>query len=144
MSKGLAVPLVAVVLGQVAYHLMIRTTPKNYSAVFMILVAYVAGACLLSIVFLLERRLPGAQSGIVSWDLLVRAAGVGASICLIEVGYVYAYRRGLPLSFGALVVFATTTAVLVPLSIFAFHQALSIRAFIGVSVIVVGLMILSL
>lgn len=137
MSKLLIIPFVGVVAGQVLYHTILRQLPKGVSAFALISMTYaIAGLVGLVLWWVVPSDNGMRQSSVL--DTLPWAALLALGILLVEVGYVYAYRAGLPVSFGALIVFAVTTAVLAPIAFFVFHDRISLIQFVGVALVIVG------
>lgn len=138
MSKALIIPFVVVVLGQVLYHSLLRQLPKGIPALALISLTYAIGAVVGGVLWwLVPADAPVAAAPSVV-ETLPWAAGLAVAILLVEVGYVYAYRAGLPLSVGALTVFAVTTALLVPISFMAFHDRMSWLQWLGMVLVLGG------
>lgn len=128
------------VVGQVVYHLVLRgagpTVPPFTLVVATYLVALVAVAA------------GGVVAGEFSGPLLsgadaVRAVGLGLGVACVELGYVYAYRYGLPVSTGALTVLAATTLALFPLGVAVYGERVNWRAVMGVLLAIAGVWLLA-
>jgi drug/metabolite transporter (DMT)-like permease len=134
-SGALLLALAAIVTGQVAYHLAARGSTRLASPVLLVAVAYVVS---LTVVLVLASVTHQLRFSSATRPLLVRGAILGAAVAAVELGYVYAYRHGLPLGTGALGVLTLTTVVLAPLGVVLLHEHLSWRVLLGVVLAVSG------
>jgi hypothetical protein len=76
--------------------------------------------------------------GMLSFRNLVPAFGLGIAVALVEVGYIFAYRSGLPISTGALSVLAVTTLALVPISLLLFSEQITFKVIVGTAIAALG------
>lgn len=136
----LAAAVTTCVIGQVLYHVLIRGLDAAASPYLVIGVAYFVGLVIMCGAGVVdsERQNLHLDQGTV-W----RAAGIGVGIALVELGYVFAYRFGLPLSIGPVTVLAITTVALIPIAVLAFSDGLRPQVLLGVVVTVAGLWLIA-
>ena len=135
MSSLLGV-LILVVSGQVAYHLLMRGVAGTVSPFLLVAVAYATGFVIVATIYIIGRE--GIQQTRLDWYVVSRGAAIGLAVACVEVGYVVAYRRGLPINTGALSVLAITTLVLVPIGSIAFDETLTAKNLLGAMLALVG------
>lgn len=128
--------MVIVVVGQVAYHATMRGADPNGSVFELVAIAYVVALCTTVIL--------GLALGQLSWPeahsaTLGRGLALGLAVSAVEIGYVYAYRRGLPVSTGALGVLGLTTLALIPIGVVIFREHISLRMLLGAVIAMFGL-----
>jgi|SRR5579871_3015833 uncharacterized membrane protein len=139
MKPDLAALLVATsvtVGGQVIYHVITRTVGPSRNPFELIATAYLFAFLLVVVVGVLNQQISLANT--LSQATLIPAMGIGLAVSLVEIGYVFAYKFGLPINTGALSVLAVTTVVLAPLGLFYFGESLSLRLVLGAILTIVG------
>jgi hypothetical protein len=135
MKSSLLVAVTVVVAGQVAYHVAARGTPPHAPAYVLIAVAYAVALIVTIIAGVAAHEF---QGGLPRAPLVVRGVVLGCAVPLVEIGYIYSYRRGLPISTGPLTVLAISTVVLVPVGLVHFRDHLSWLNVLGTVVAVAG------
>lgn len=125
------------VAGQVLYHLLLRSLPASYSPFVVVIVAYSMGIVLVAGAGSLDRG--GAMFGAVSFSVIARSCALGLAVAMVELGYIYAYRSGLPVGIGAVSVLAITSVALIPLGVLMFREAFTPRVAIGLVLTLAGL-----
>lgn len=129
--------LTVVVSGQILYHTAARGADSGSSPFALATTAYVVA---LGVVVTIgtafgHLRLRESVEPAVVW----RGALLGIAVALVELGYIYAYRRGLPITTGAVGALAITTVALVPIGLIAYRESLSARSSLGVLITLVGI-----
>ncbi len=132
-SLGFAIAVV--VGGQVLYHAVARGADPARSAFALVTVAYVVSLVAVVSTGIISQEMPRADF---TAPTLFRGAALGLAVALVELGYVYSYRRGLSVATGALSVLTLTTIALLPIGLFVFKESLSPRVLIGAGVAVFG------
>lgn len=136
MSGALAIAIAIAVVGQVLYHSVARGLEPGRSAFVIVGVAYAVALVSVTAVGAGLGQLPRADLTV---RTVVSGVALGIAVAMVEVGYVYAYRRGLAVSTGALSVLALTTVALVPIALVVYHESLSPRIVAGAGIALLGL-----
>lgn len=138
--QSLAPWFVVIVGGQLIYHLVLRGLDPEDNAIATIVVAYATGAAMLVVLGLASGGLARPDGGGVNW---ARASLVGVGVTMIEMGFLMAYRHGLPVSFGALATLSFSTLLLVPIGMLVFHEGVEVADVVGGGLVIVGLFLLA-
>jgi drug/metabolite transporter (DMT)-like permease len=137
MKIGLPLALVIAITGQVLYHVTQKSVSAGTHPVVSLIVFYLVAALLslpLLWLFPLTAPLPdelGRLNGAVY--------GVAASIVLIELGFLLAYRAGGSLSSSFVLTAAAVTAALFLIGILVFKEGLSVTKVVGVGLCLLGI-----
>lgn len=134
---SLAGAITVVVLGQVLYHSIARGSGTSRSAFELVAIAYAVGLVLVVTVGALTDHLEFQSMFSVANTL--RGLGLGVAVSMVEVGYVYSYKRGLPITTGAISVLAITSVALAPIGIVLFHEHLNPRVAVGALLAIAGI-----
>lgn len=124
------------VSGQVLYHMLVKGIEKSASPYVVVGIAYMVGLLIMGVAFLLDPSNDGLN---LDRGTLLRAAAIGLGVSMVELGYVFAYRSGLPLSTGPITVLALTTVALFPVAAIAFKDGFRPQVAVGVVVTLFGL-----
>jgi drug/metabolite transporter (DMT)-like permease len=132
----LAFALAVTVFGQVLYHTVARGADRTRSAFELIAVTYMVSLTLVLIIGFGTQQV--AFSTALSRDNVGRAMGLGIGVSLVELGYIYAYRRGLPIATGALSVLTISTVALGCVGLAIFRESISPRVIVGALLALLG------
>jgi len=137
MKTPLFVPMAVLLLGQVLYHSVARGLSRGASPFLMVTVAYVVGLILTGCAWVIT----GGQrpTDVVMSQVVRNGVLLGIAVSCVEVGYVFAYRRGLSITSGPLVALSLTTLMLIPIGVFLYNDPISVRIVAGGCVVVFGL-----
>ncbi|MCQ2507153.1 MAG: DMT family transporter [Dorea sp.] len=134
-------PLALVVLSNVLYQVCAKCVPEKMNPFASLTVTYLVGAgcaLLLYFVFNKEGNLLTEYKK-VNWAPFF----LGFSIVGLEVGYIFAYKAGWPVSVAATVQAAFLAVALIFVGWLFFHEALTLNKLVGVAVCLVGLAIIN-
>jgi len=131
---------VVIIAGQLLYHLVLKGLDDEDNAIGTIVVAYGTGVVLLVLFALLTGSFSTSDRGSIDW---LRACLVGLGVTMIEMGFLMAYRYGLPVSFGALAALSVTTLILFPLGIVVFREGVGVEDVAGCALVLGGLYLLA-
>jgi drug/metabolite transporter (DMT)-like permease len=137
MKVGLPIALVVAITGQVLYHVAQKSVNVGTHPVVSLLVFYLVAA-LLSLPLLWFFPLTASLSdefGRLNWAVY----GVAASIVLIEIGFLLAYRAGGSLSSSFVLTSSAVTALLFLIGTLAFREGASVTKIIGVGLCLSGI-----
>jgi drug/metabolite transporter (DMT)-like permease len=134
-------PLALVVVGNLLYHLGQKTMPRDGSPLVLTTAAYVVGivSCLALIPLVPGQPSVSASLRTLGWSPVL----VGGGVVCVELGFLLAYRAGLPLSTAALTASVLVAVVLLPIGLLAFHEGFSLARGAGVLCCLVGLWLVS-
>lgn len=141
MKASLALALSIAIAGQVLYQVMQKSVSHGAHPVLSLLGFYGLAAVLslpLFLLFPLKGSLADSLGGL-NWAVL----GVAASIVLIELGFLLAYRAGGSLQSLYITSAAFTTAALVLIGAFAYREALTPTKLAGLGLALAGIWLLS-
>ena len=132
----LAFALVVTIFGVVLYHAIARGADPSRSPFELIAFTY-----LVSLIIVMVTGLATGQiviSSTLSRQNVIRAVGLGIGVSLVELGYLYAYRRGLPIASGAVTVLAVATVALACVGVFFFRESIGPRVIVGALLTLIG------
>lgn len=137
MSFAMLWPVALVVLANTFYQICAKAIPDSIHPLAALSITYGVG-CLASIVlfFLLNRG--GnllAEYHHLNWSSFV----LGLSIVGLEVGFIYLYKAGWPVSTGQLVTSAVLAVVLIFVGVLLYKEALTFSKVLGIVICMVGL-----
>jgi multidrug transporter EmrE-like cation transporter len=135
-----AAPLLLVVAGSVMYHVSAKSIPAGYDPVAALIGLYatsLAGS-VVAVLALRPRTLTGGVPRL--WHPTIAAVGIGA--LLIEMGFLLAYRGGLPVSTTSVVANGIVAILLVTLGSLWFGEPFTIVKVVGVLLCLAGVALL--
>jgi hypothetical protein len=136
-----ALPVLCAVLGNVLYHCAQKLTPAQANPFLTLAVSFgAASAGCLALYFAAGGKGLRADAAGLSWTAL----GLGASIIIIELGILMAYRAGWRIGVTSLVVTVGLTAILLPVGRLFFAEQLTWTGAAGVALSLVGLGLITL
>jgi uncharacterized membrane protein len=135
-SNRLLLAIIVTTTGLVLYHVVIRGARDAHSPLEFIMIAYLTGFTLVALLGYCTNALSIAAA--ISPRIFLRGIGLGVATVLIEIGYIYAYKRGLPITIGGLTNLAIATIVLAPIGVMFFKDPLTMRMMMGALVTVAG------
>lgn len=141
MKSGLAIALGVAICGQVLYQLMQKGVSHGSHPVLSLLAFYGLAALLSLPLFWLYPLTGSVREGLgeLNWAVL----GVAASIVLIELGFLLAYRNGASLQSLYVTSAAFTTSALVLAGVLFYGEALSPQKLAGLGLALGGIWLLS-
>ena len=130
-------PIGLAVLSNVMYHICAKSTPQDMNPFASLIVTYLVGAVASTgLYFALN---PGGnlfrEYSKLNWAPLV----LGFVIVGLEVGFLYAYKAGWPVSTAAIVQSAFLAVALAFAGFALFHEALTWNKLVGIALCLVGL-----
>lgn len=141
MKVGFALALCIAITGQVLYHITQKSVSPSAHPVASLVLFYLVAA-LLSLPlfwFFPLTTTVGEELGKMNWAVW----GVAASIVLIELGFLLAYRAGANLSSAFVLTAAVVTTSLFLVGIFAFKEAVSMTKIAGIGLCLAGIWLVS-
>ena len=135
-----SIALLIVLAGNLLYHLVIRTAPKELGPFSLLTIAYL-GAGLISLGIAVKYENATVQSLVRT--LHPSAFGIALAALLIEAGYLLAYRSGAVIGTASALVNATAAVLLAIIGWIAFRERLSTQAVIGIAMTAAGVLTLA-
>ena len=131
-----ALPLLAAILGNILYHLSSKAAPTGSSPFTILAVVYLfgfLGSAMMA--FALEGPTAAKLGGLATKPAVVILA---LAVVLIEVGFIYAYRMGAPVSTSSLLVNATVAFALAGIGTILFREGVNAQMAVGMVVALIG------
>jgi drug/metabolite transporter (DMT)-like permease len=141
MKTSLLVAMAIAVSGQVLYHVAQKSVPTGTNPVIALLVFYLGAAVLtlpLLALYPLTDKL-SVELGKVGWAVIA----VAASIVLIEIGFLLAYRAGGELSTTFVLTAAIVTMATCIVGYVAHSEAFNIYKILGIALCLSGIALIS-
>ena len=130
-------PLALVVLSNIVYQVCTKSVPNTMNPLASVTVTYLVGAVVSAVLYYTLNK---GGSLIREYAQLNWAPiGLGIVIVGLEVGYIYAYKAGWPVSTAATVQSAFLAVALLFLGAMAYHETLSLSKLMGVLICMIGL-----
>jgi drug/metabolite transporter (DMT)-like permease len=140
ITRSLGFGLMSIVVGLILYHIALKTMPRTLPPVALIAGAYAIGTIIL---FTYQVATRTVKVSTLNWRFFVWTSLLAAGLCLIELGYAYAYQNGLPISTGNVVALALVSLILFPLGLIVFRETFSLLKMLGLFLALGGLYLLS-
>ena len=134
-------PIALVVLSNTVYQICAKSLPENVHPLASATVTYLVGALTTFILLRLLSREPNIlrEYTRVNWTSFV----LGVAVVGLEVGMLYTYRVGWPVSTASIVQAAFLAMSLLVVGALLFHEPLTANKVIGLGICLVGLYFLN-
>ena len=130
-------PIALVVVSNVVYQICAKSVPKEMDAMASMTVTYLVGAICSAVMFFVLNR---GGSLLQEYGKLNPAPVLlGVSVVGLEVGFLYAYKVGWPVSTAALVQSAFLAVALLFLGALLYREAITVQKVLGVAICLAGL-----
>ena len=130
-------PIALVIGSNIIYQICAKSVPESMNPFASLTVTYLVGAALSAVLFFV---LGGGGSLLKEYGKLNWAPFVlGLVIVGLEVGWIYAYKAGWPVSTGFIVQSAVLAVALLAVGFFLYHEALTWNKLVGIAICLVGL-----
>ena len=135
-------PILLVVVSNVVYQICAKSVPDNVNPFASLIVTYTVGAVCSAVMFFLTNRQANVMKELanINWAPYV----LGIVVVGLEVGYIYAYKAGWPVSTASIVQSAFLAIILIFVGMLLYHEALTWNKAIGVLICLVGLVVINL
>ena len=135
-------PLALIILSNVFYQLCAKSVPEAMNPFASLTITYIIGAVVALILFFVS----GKDTNLVqeyqkaNWAPFV----LGLSIVGLEVGFIYAFKAGWPVSAAQIVQAAIVAIILIFVGYALFHESITLTKVCGVIVCLIGLGLINL
>lgn len=133
-------PLLLVLLCNMFYHIVTKTTPNNADTFLSLTVTYLVAAAVSFLIFIFT----GKNLGEEVHNLNYTSAVLGVLIIGLEAGWIFAYRTELKVSSASLIANIALACVLVFVGALLFREKITVRQVIGIAVCIGGLTLLTI
>ncbi|MBQ1412996.1 MAG: hypothetical protein IIY93_07390 [Clostridia bacterium] len=134
-------PIALVVLANIFYNIVTKSTPSDGNAMLSLTVTYlVGGLCAFGLYWLGKGREGLWQDlGRLNWT----SFALGLVVVGLEFGYIHVYRAGWNVNTAPLVANICLACALLFVGFLLFHETLTLRQLLGVAVCVGGLVLVA-
>jgi drug/metabolite transporter (DMT)-like permease len=135
-------PLALVVLSNVFYQICAKSVPKWMNPLASLTITYIIGAVVSVILYYVLNKDANIilEYRKINWAPFV----LGIVIVGLEVGYIYAYKAGWPVSAAQIVQAAVLAVILIFVGYLLYHEALTWNKIVGIIVCLAGLGLINL
>lgn len=130
-------PLALVVLSNTFYQICAKSVPGDMDPLASLTITYLVGAAVSVILYFALRRGGSLVSEYrrVNWAPFV----LGIAIVGLEVGYIYAFKAGWPVSTAQIVQSAALAVILIFVGRALYGEPLTLKKLLGIGICLVGL-----
>ena len=134
-------PIALVVLSNIVYQICAKSVPKGMDAMASMTITYLMGAACSALLFFVTNR--GGNLLQEYGKMNLAPVLLGLSVVGLEVGFLYAYKVGWPVSTASTVQSAFLAVALVAVGALLYHEAVTPSKLGGVALCLVGLYFLN-
>lgn len=134
-------PIALVVLSNIAYQICAKSVPNTMSPLASLTVTYLVGAVVSAGLYFVTTKDASLvrEYGQLNWAPIV----LGLVIVGLEVGYIYAYKAGWPVSTAAIVQSAFLAVALAVIGGVVYHEPVTVNKILGIVICLIGLVFLN-
>lgn len=137
MSFAYIWPIALVVLSNIVYQVCAKSVPSKMDTMASMTVTYLVGAACSAVLFFFMNK--GGSLFREYSKMNAAPALLGVSVVGLEVGFIYAYKVGWPVSTASIVQSAFLSLALVAVGGLLYHEAVTVNKVVGVIICLVGL-----
>ena len=134
-------PIVLIVASNILYQICAKSVPKDMDVMASMTVTYLVGAVCSGLMFFSMNRTPH----LLQECSKLNAAPIllGISVVGLEVGYIYAYKVGWPVSIASTVQSAFLAVALIFVGALLYNETITLQKVIGVIICLAGLYLIN-
>lgn len=130
-------PIALVVFSNIVYQICAKSVPKEMDVMASMTVTHFVGAIFSAIMFFI---LSGDASLLQEYKKMnLASVFLGISIVGLEVGFIYTYKNGWPVSTASIVQSSFLALALIAVGAILYHELITVNKLIGISICLVGL-----
>jgi len=135
-------PIALVVLSNVFYQICAKSVPEKMNTLASLTITYVIGAVASFILYYVLNKEANIiyEFSKVNWAPIV----LGFVIVGLEVGYIYAYKVGWPVSTAQIVQAAVLAVILIFVGYLLYHEEITWNKIVGIMVCLAGLALINI
>ena len=130
-------PIVLLVASNTVYQICAKSVPDGIHPLAALSVTYIVGAAASTILYFVINKNGNLLREYAALNWAPFALGI--AIVGLEVGFIYAFKAGWPVSTAQIVQAAFLAVVLIIVGHFVYHESISTNRFIGILICLVGL-----
>lgn len=133
-------PICMVVLANVAYNIITKSTPAQANALLSLTMTYLTAAFCSFVLYLFQGGSIKLSEELakINWT----APLLGTSIVALEFGYIYVYRTGWKVSTASLTANIALACILIIAGVLFYKESLSLQQRTGIAVCILGLFLI--
>lgn len=130
-------PIALLVISNVVYQICAKSVPKDMDAMASMTITYLVGAVCSAMMFYMMNK----NGSLLQEYGKINIAPVllGISVVGLEIGFIYAYKIGWPVSTASIVQSAFLALALLFVGALLYHEAITFNKVIGVVICLIGL-----
>ncbi len=134
-------PIALVVLSNIVYHVCAKSVPDAMNPFASLTVTYIVGAIAAAVLYFVTVKNGNLirEYSHINWAPIV----LGVAIVGLEVGFIYAYKVGWPVSTASIVQSSFLGIALIFVGVFVYKEVISLTKIVGVVICLVGLMFIN-
>lgn len=135
------IPILLTVIANVLYHIAQKNTSAKINPIFSLIVTYSVALVTCIIIFLFMHDNKNLHSNIkeLNWSNTL----LGASIVLLELGFLLAYRFNWNVGTASIISTILVTIILIPIGIIFFKEDINIKNIAGIIISIVGIVLIN-
>lgn len=134
---GYVWPIALVVVSNILYQLCAKSVPKDMDTMASMTVTYTVGAICSAIIYFMINRNGNLLGEYAKMN--IAPALLGVSVVGLEVGFIYAYKAGWPVSTASIVQSAFLAVALILVGGLVYKEPITFNKIFGAAVCLVGL-----
>ena len=134
---GYVWPIALVVVSNILYQLCAKSVPKDMDTMASMTVTYTVGAICSAIIYFMINRNGNLLGEYAKMN--IAPALLGVSVVGLEVGFIYAYKAGWPVSTASIVQSAFLAVALIFVGGLVYKEPVTFNKIFGAAVCLVGL-----
>lgn len=134
-------PIALVVISNVIYQICAKSVPKEMDTMASMTVTYLVGAVCSAIMYFLMNK----NGNLIQEYSKMNMAPVllGVSVVGLEVGFIYAYKLGWPVSTASIVQSVFLSLVLIFAGALLYHEVITVNKIVGIVICLIGLYVIN-
>lgn len=130
-------PIALLVISNVVYQICAKSVPKDMDAMASMTITYLVGAVCSAIMFYMMNKNGSLLQEYGKMNIAPVLLGI--SVVGLEIGFIYAYKIGWPVSTASIVQSAFLALALLFVGALLYHEAITFNKVIGVVICLIGL-----
>ena len=134
-------PIALVVVSNIIYQVCAKSVPESMNPFASLTITYIIGAIVSAVFYYAmnkDANLLREYSGL-NWAPFV----LGIIIVGLEVGFIYAYKAGWPVSTASIVQSSFVAVALIAVGLFLYHEVITWNKIVGIVICLIGLIFIN-
>lgn len=135
------IPILLTVIANVLYHIAQKNTSAKINPIFSLIVTYGVAlfVCIVIFLFMHDNKNLHANIKELNWSNTL----LGASIVLLELGFLLAYRFNWNVGTASIISTILVTIILIPIGIIFFKEDINLKNIAGILVSIIGIVLIN-